>query len=504
MTKTRHSLSRRSFMRAVGSGAAAACIGCESRVRRAFLGPLAGPWDQAQMVSFASSTDGQVDLISHVIARLTWGAAPGDYERIAALGATQEAAVEKFIQMHLGERHGGEALASEQQVPMMGALLETPGELFDNDARELRAELTRASVLRAVHSPNQLYEIMVSFWSDHFNIDSTKSDCRWLKPHDDRTVIRQHALSKFSDLVKSSALSPAMLVYLDGRENKRSHPAEKPNENYARELLELHTLGADAGYTQMDVFEAARCLTGWTVMGRESRTRGIGRVKFVASRHDNGAKKVLGHQIAAGGGEKDLDSLLAIVTTHPQTSKFIATKLCRRFIADDPPAAAIQATAQAFLASQGDIPRTLMALCKTEAFLTARRSKFKRPYHFIVSCLRATGLPHDGMGAVQVALRRMGQLPFEYPTPEGYSERAEDWMSTLLARWDFALRLSRGQLGVSNWKSENLLHSAGGATGLARHILGRQSMPDESAAIEATPERDRLALLLSMPGFQYY
>src|SRR5207302_4720804 len=159
----------------------------------------------------------------------------------------------------------------------------------------------------------QLYEVMVRFWSDHFNIDPSKGDCKWLKAADDRDVVRAHALGRFSDLLRASALSPAMLWYLDGRVNRRARPDEKPNENYARELLELHTLGVHGGYTQRDVMEVARCLTGWTVRGTKQAKFGLGTVEFSVRLHDNGEKTVLGQRIAPGGGERDIDRVLEIV-----------------------------------------------------------------------------------------------------------------------------------------------------------------------------------------------
>src|ERR1041384_25647 len=197
--------------------------------------------------------------------------------------------------------------------------------------------MVRAAVLRAVYSERQLYEVMVGFWSDHFNIDPGKGDCRWLKAWDDRAVIRKYALGdcglrepttlferlqtfwgggsgapktafNFPAMLRASALSPAMLWYLDGRANRKAGPSEKPNENYARELLELHTLGVHGGYTQKDVMEVARCLTGWTVRGKRQFSKAT--VEFQQRLHDDGAKEVLGQRIPTGLGERDLDRVL--------------------------------------------------------------------------------------------------------------------------------------------------------------------------------------------------
>ncbi len=508
---TSHLPARRQFLQTLVAATASLSVGCDRRMRQAFLGPLGNVIDAVKITPFTSPQAAEVDLISHVISRLTWGVTPGLYEQVRALAATPEAAAEKFIQRSADPRNA-DTLAKEShtQVAHLEALQEPIGELYDYRPKQLEFELTQAAMLRAIHSPNQAYELMVGFWSDHFNIDSSKADCRWIKAYDDRAVIRPHAWGNFAELLRASALSPAMLFYLDGRKNRRSKPTEKPNENYARELLELHTLGVHGGYTQDDVMAVARCLTGWTVKGRDDKlfsmgmTAGMGTVKFLPGQHDDGPKTVLGHQIAAGGGAQDLDDVLEIVTQHPATAQFLATKLCRHFISDDPPAAAVTATAAAFTSSRGNIPTTLGALWRTPEFLTARRTKMKRPLHYLVSMMRALGCPGTGGAEMQRALRRMGHMPFSYPTPEGHSDQAGDWMSTLLARWDFALRLGRGELAPPTWKAATLHAAAGGTPPLLAHLLGRQPTADEAAAIAATPATDQLALALALPDFQLY
>ncbi len=235
-----------------------------------------------------------------------------------------------------------------------------------------------------------------------------------------------------------------MLWYLDGRVNRRASPAERPNENYARELLELHTLGVHAGYTQDDVMHAARALTGWTVRSRHESTFGIGRVEFDRAAHDDGEKVVLGERIPAGGGARDVDILLNIVTAHPACARFIAGKLCRHFIADDPPAAAIDAVARTFAATGGDIVPTLRTLFGTPEFVAARGTRLKRPFHFVASALRATGADTDGGRAMIGWLERLGELPFQFPTPDGYPDEAGPWLGTLLWRWQFAAGARRG------------------------------------------------------------
>ena len=269
----------------------------------------------------------ELDAVSHAINRLTFGVRPGDHARVAAMG------VEAFIEEQLAPRELADGMCERVIRHEFDSLADPAGTLFprkgdasdplqqlfpamkDRGARVshlyefkdkvLLDELTRATVLRAVLSERQLYEVMVQFWTDHFNIDPSKAEAKWLKAADDRDVIRAHALGNFRELLRASAVSPAMLWYLDGRVNRRVKPADKPNENYARELLELHTLGVHGGYTQQDVMDVARCLTGWTV--RDKKKFFKGRVEFRAGEHDDGAKRVLGVEIPAGLGGRDGD-----------------------------------------------------------------------------------------------------------------------------------------------------------------------------------------------------
>jgi uncharacterized protein (DUF1800 family) len=291
-----------------------------------------------------------------------------------------------------------------------------------------------------------------------------------------------------------------MLWYLDGRTNRRATASERPNENYARELLELHTLGVDGGYGQTDVMEAARCLTGWTVRDRHRFRKG--RVEFDPALHDDGEKRVLGLRIPAGGGPRDLEMLLDVVTAHPATARHVATKLCRRFIADAPPPAAVETVARAFRSSDGDIRATLRALFRDEAFRdpAARRTKLKRPFQLVASALRATGARTDGGAPLLDHLRRMGQSPFQYPTPEGAPDVGPAWTGTLLWRWRLALALEQGEVAGTSIDVPRLAMRAGGRDGLAAHLLGRWPDADEQAVLAASTRP--LAMLLAAPGFQ--
>ena len=492
-------LDRREFLRVGGLTALAAATGCEGEALPRLLAPWLG--DDGEIDGpFAPPAAVEIDPVAHALARVTFGARPGDYARARALARDPMDAARVVIEQQLSPARIRDARA-ERAVRRLESIHAPAGELFEYKPSVLLSEMTRATVLRAALSERQLYERMVHFWSDHFNIDASKGDCRWLKAADDRFVIRAHALGRFPDLLRASAVSPAMLWYLDGRANRKASPDERPNENYARELLELHTLGVHGGYTQRDVMEVARCLTGWTVRSEQLFRKG--EVAFRPELHDDGEKVVLGTRIAAGYGARDLDVVLQIVALHPSTARHIATKLCRRFVADDPPSAAVSAVATSFLGSGGDIRTTLRALFGTPEFWAARGAKLKRPFELIVSALRATGAGTDAGEALTVYLTRMGHAPFQYPTPEGYADDATPWLGTLLWRWSFAAALAGGRIAGTRVDLARLRRAAGGDRGLMAHLLGRRATAEEARAYgEVGGGAMGLALLLASPAFQ--
>ena len=357
-------------------------------------------------------------------------------------------------------------------------------------AQFLTGELQMSRILRAVYSERQLQEVMVDFWTNHFNVFAAKGADRWLLTSYDRDTIRPHTLGKFYDLLLADAQSPAMLFYLDNFQSvspnaqlpqqrpgtargplavlmsnnpQQQRPQQQPqrprgiNENYARELMELHTLGVDGGYTQKDVQEVARCFTGWTilqprgggaaaaaVMGRDTRDS-AGKFIFRPFVHDNGEKIVLGHKIPAGGGIKDGLMVLDIVAHHPSTAKFIATKLVRRFVSDNPPPALVDRVAQTFIKTDGDIREVLKAIFFSPEFNSAEayRAKVKRPFELAVSAVRTLGADTNGGPQFHQWIARMGQPLYGFQTPNGYSDVAENWVNTgaLLERMNFALAL---------------------------------------------------------------
>ena len=306
---------------------------------------------------------------------------------------------------------------------------------------------------------------MVDFWFNHFNVYAQKGAVRWMLPAYEREAIRPHALGRFRDLVLATARHPAMLFYLDNWVSTRADLVVRRgpnagrrmglNENYARELMELHTLGVDGGYTQHDVVEVARCFTGWTI----DRPQEGGGFLFRPQAHDRGAKRVLGQTIPPGGGVEDGERVVDILARHPSAARFIATKLARRLVRDDPPAALIDRAADVFGRTDGDIRAVVTAIVTAPEFWSeaAYRAKIKTPLEVVASAMRtlegrlAHAGPEPGMPGGGVALARevgrLGQPLYEAQPPTGYPDRADAWVNTgaLLGRMNFALALAHNR-----------------------------------------------------------
>ncbi|MGD0215594.1 MAG: DUF1800 domain-containing protein [Terriglobales bacterium] len=328
------------------------------------------------------------------------------------------------------------------------------------------SELQQAKLLRALYSERQLLEVMTDFWFNHFNIYLNKDADQYLVTAYERDVIRAHALGKFKDLLVATAQSPAMLFYLD---NWLSVGPKSPvalaakgkaipglNENYGRELMELHTLSVNGGYTQHDVTELARVLTGWTIQPLE---QGAG-FQFDPKKHDPGDKVVIGQTIPENGVNEGMQ-VLDMLAHHPNTAKFIARKLAMRFVADDPPPALVDRLAQKFLSSDGDIREVLRTLFKSPEFWApkAYRAKVKTPFEFVISSLRATGTDLNNPGPMLGILNKMGMPLYQMVPPTGYSMTESTWMNSeaLIDRMNYALDLSNGKVGGTNFDAGRLL-----------------------------------------------
>ena len=410
------------------------------------------------------------------------------------------------------------------------ALAKAYREMGGERPREVYLQLAADRLLRATYSEKQLQETMVDFWSNHFNVYARKNVSQWFLPAFDREVIRPHALGKFRDLLLASAQSPAMLFYLDNYESvspnadlagkvdgarrdlsklsdeqlraaltkrrglsaaeaeeriaqlrgnpDRSLAQRLPdgiNENYARELMELHTLGVDGGYSQQDIREVARCLTGWTILdprgyrqyagasGDERLTRQLrrqserfgvppdgesGSFYFNAKLHDPGTKTVLGHRID-GGGMADGREVIDLLARHPSTARFLANKLAVKFVSDEPPPALVDRVAAAFTRSDGDIRETLRALFHDPEFFAPQhyRAKIKTPFELVASSLRALQAETNGR-EVQALLMDLGEPLYGYQAPTGYPDTAADWVNSgaLLKRMNFAVALASNRI----------------------------------------------------------
>ncbi|MFN8444715.1 MAG: DUF1800 domain-containing protein [Caldilineaceae bacterium] len=451
-------LSRRDFIRMTGLVSSTLTLaGCASLHQRLASSPTLPP----VLLAFDPSN-------FRALNRLTYGPRPEECLRVEEIGLAQwieEQLAPAFIEDGDCEFRLRDFASLQLDA---ASIFDLYGDkLFDDqDHATAPNELRQATLLRKTYSRRQLYEVMVEFWSDHFNISVDKGDCFYLKTVDDREVIRPYALGNFGELLQASAHSPAMLVYLDNQANEKGHP----NENYAREVMELHTLGVDGGYSQQDVMELARCLTGWGVKEHFWR----GQFTFDPQVHDTGNKRVLGMEIAPGG-QDEAERVIDRLAQHENTARFITRKIARRFLGDQPDADLIQRAALAFQRSKGDTGSVLrVLLLDGVAQLAQLPPKVKRPLNFVVSALRQSNANSDGGAVILDSLARMGQLPFAWPTPDGYPDHNADWLSNLLPRWQFALALVRNEI-------------PGTTVDLPTLISPQQSTADEL---------DRLALLL--------
>ena len=363
--------------------------------------------------------------------------------------------------MDADERRGfWRALSQDDREKLTADMTPQQKELLlslENPVAVVNGELMQSKLLRAAYSDRQLQEVMTDFWFNHFNVFIGKGADRYLVTGYERDVIRPHALGKFKDLLLATAKSPAMLWYLDNwqsvgpdslaaaRGKSNGKTSQGLNENYAREVMELHTLGVNGGYTQKDVTELARVLTGWTL---EEPRLGGGFV-FREPRHEPGDKTVLGRTFHENG-EREGEAALEMLARQPTTAHFVSTKLAQRFVSDTPPPALVEAMAKTFLASDGDIKAVMRTMLGSPEFWdkSEYRAKVKTPLEFAVSAIRATGAKVQRTQSVADALNRMGMPLYGAQPPTGYSMRAESWVNSgaLLSRMNFALALGTGKL----------------------------------------------------------
>lgn len=521
---------------AVIAGASLVLPGCAGP-RRSARGPSPDRFEptQAPAVSGAPALYRFVD-------RLSWGASDVELERASRLGPARYLAQQFTV-----AGAGGLPDAAQQQIDASGiasvslpALIQRLEPLRQaNDRQPYQQELNRLGqaaatrhLLRALHSPQQLREHMTWFWLNHFNVHMHKADLRAMVADYEDQALRPHALGRFRDLLGEVVHHPAMLRYLDNEQNAAGHL----NENLARELMELHTLGVDGGYTQQDVQELARVLTGHGLahgdqpprVRRELQPYVVrqGLYEFHPGRHDFGSKRVLGQTIE-GRGPYELSQVLDGLAAHPSTARLVTRKMAVYFLGDDPPAALLERMRRMFLHSGGHIGRTLEVLLTAPEFTAADRAPFKDPMHFVVSAMRMSfgnRVASDLRPALQW-LNRLGEGLYNRQTPDGYPLGAQAWSSSgqMTSRFEVARAIGTGAPALFRrddapamappppslplpslpppsppppWPA--LAQSASYAQ--LRPLLG----PDTRAALDATRSpADWNTLLLSSPEFQY-
>ncbi len=387
----------------------------------------------ALLLVAAQPADSERARAEHALNRLAFGARPGEVERVLRIG------VDRWIEQQLHpERIADRSFPdiADAKIPSRG------GERSEmrKEARRSIEALSAQRILRAAESERQLHEVMVDFWMNHFNVFAGKGLDRFLIAGYERDTIRPRVWGRFEDLLMATAKSPAMLVYLDNARSRRG----AINENYAREIMELHTIGVDAGYTQKDVTELARVFTGWSI------DRGDARFTFRRALHDSDAKIVLGQRFRAGGGIEEGEAIIRFLARHPSTAKHIATKLAQRLVADDPPPALVERVAKRFLDTNGDLRATVKAVIDSPEFRDPRYrgAKVKSPFEYAISAVRAAGARIDDPLPIARELRTIGQPLYFAQPPTGYSDKAEAWSSdgALIARLNFAAALAANKM----------------------------------------------------------
>jgi uncharacterized protein (DUF1800 family) len=455
-------------------------------------------------------------MLRAIVERCTFGFTLTEWALAKALGPSG------YVEYHLAaDMIDDSALSAKLQgLPSLGwSPQETLAHTTTNHPVQ---ELKHAAILRAVYSKRQLFERVVEFFTDHFNIYIKDGSVRMLKPTDDRDVIRKHAFGKFSELLRASMRSAAMLMFLDNDQNTK----EGPNENYARELMELHTLGVDGGYTETDVKEAARCLTGWSFWPLGSGAFGV--FTFNAAAHDQGAKQVLGQSFPANQGIADGDQLAQLLLSHPATPRFVGGKLARHLLRYEPSSELVERIVETWQQTDGDIKSIVRIILAEKTLLQEApwtHRKLRRPFAFAAWLLRVTHaeIPQPASlmtpGPLTQELRILGQEPYDWPMPNGYPDSVAAWGTGLYGRWSFASRLLDGSLAGASVDANAIVADLAGTGILAPGVAisemlsgGRMTdkecrILDSYASSAVAPRRkdiaEWIALAASCESMQY-
>ncbi len=476
--------------------------------------------------------------VIHLLNRLSLGIRPSEIEQVKQLG------VDKYIQQQLNPDSIVEPAILTDRLSKLDTINLSPVELFQRynpnrkidiqspipsdkkiqrqQARQVTNQAIEARLWRSIYSQRQLNEVMVDFWYNHFNVHSEKGiDKLWVGAYEQQ-AIRPYALGKFRDLLGATARHPAMLFYLDNWRNSRSNPNQQVknkgiNENYARELMELHTLGVDGGYQQSDVLALAKIFTGWGFKQPGQKVPDGYSFQFNRNQHESGNKIFLNQNIASGGIEEG-EQALDLLAKHPSTARQISFKLAQYFVADNPPKSLVNKLAKRFTATNGDIKPVLATLFQSPEFWDPKYygAKFKTPYQYAVSSIRSTGTELSNPKVLNDFLKQQGMPLYGCPTPNGYKNTQDAWLNpdSLTRRINYATNLAKGKLPISasittasnsplpieNALSSRLSISVVDPVKLAA-TLGNNFSTQTQQSIAASNPDIRAALILGSPEF---
>ena len=441
--------------------------------------------------------------VSRLVRRVTMGATAADMAKATQMGW------QGYLNYQLNyTRINDDACETvvQSRYPLMFQTSDQLGQLTDQGT--VYNQLRESTIYRAAFSQRQLYQRMVEFWTDHFNQDIDKVG--YLYVADLRDVIRTHALGRFPDMLKASAHSASMMAYLDQNASRNT----APNQNYARELLELHTVGVDNGYTQTDVAELSRVLTGWTIQGR-------GTFVFNATIHDRTAKTVMGVQIPAAAatqgaaGIQEGETILDMLVTHPNTAQFISWKMLKWLLDPEPTQAQVDTVAAVYRATGGDI-KSMIRVILNESWLAAAPMKLKRPYHYLVSAMRAANPTVGSVSPMTGQLNNLGHQLFSWDTPDGYPDKIEYWAGNIVPRWSFASTFANFNTATTIQVDTTAYRA--GSTAAAIDMIDQNFFGGEMPSVTRTAlltyagttaltdarARELISLALSANAFQWY
>ena len=515
--------------------------------RRSALAAAAATLAWRSGLAMPAADAGQADAL-HALNRLAFGPAPGDLERVTRLGVhdwvaeqmqPQRLPLPAFLAQQLASlrtphesqrelvqgyremlKEAKEARQAEPASPDGNKPRTEEGAERRRQIGAIALEAGEARLLQALHSPRQLEEVLVDFWFNHFNVYQGKGLDRVLVESYEREAIRPNVFGRFRTMLGATARHPAMLFYLDnwlsvapGYQPPRrftgggdAAKASGLNENYAREVMELHTLGVDGGYTQRDVTELARILTGWTMRPQRGGRRrfeddagdsGDSIFGFDPARHDNGSKTWLGRAVAPGG-QAEGEFALDVLARHSATARHIAFKLARRFVADEPPHALVDRLSRRFLDSDGDLRAVMQALVDSPEFRDPAPVKFKTPYQYVLSSVRATGITTTNVRPLMAQLAQLGQPLYGCQTPDGWHDTEADWLNpnAITQRVNFATALASGRLPLQRVDDPQDAARAQGLKAMERQA--DKAMARDQPPEGATPPVDAGALLATL------